>query len=124
MNKSLLLWGVLVASKHQSNAEILETVLCVDKCTTGCKAYTTTIGGCYNGQQLFPEDPSWSRFDIFDTLIDETTIQRSFFVTENGTCASQPTDTFSLPLNECIGPFGDPRPWGRLLLLQTTSEGY
>lgn len=104
--------------------EILETVLCVDKCLTGCKAYTTTIGVCYNGQQLFPEDPSWSTFDIFDTLVDASTIQRSFFATTNSTCGAEPADGFSLPMNVCIGPFGEPRPWGRLILLQASAGIY
>jgi len=117
MNRLLLFLSIVFASMHQPCAEILETVLCVDKCISDCKAYTTTVGACYNGQQLFPEDPSWSTYDILDTLVDENTIQRSFFASANGTCGSTPTDGFSLPLNACIGPFGEPRPWGRLILL-------
>lgn len=114
----LLLPALVLASSRQTSAEILETVLCVDKCVSGCKAYTTPIGLCFNGQQFFPEDPSWSGFDILDELIDEASIQRSFYATSNGTCGGQPTDGFVLPLNECVGPWGEPRPWGTLILLQ------
>jgi hypothetical protein len=119
----LLFSAMLFAPTQQAGADTLETVLCIDKCVSGCIAYATPVGECFNAQQFFPNDPSWSEFDIFDELIGKASIKRSFFTSSNGTCVGQPTDEFVLPLNQCIGPWGEPRPWGSLILLhemQTT----
>ena len=91
----------------------LLTTLCVDRCLSDCQSYQTRLSSCYNGQMLFPGDDSWGEFDIWDKLLTQDEFRRSFFQTQNGTCAGVPTDVFSLPLDECVGPFGEPRPWGR-----------
>jgi hypothetical protein len=78
---------------------------------------------CYNGAQLFPNDNnSWGPYDILDAriLIDEndnTVFRRTFYSSQNGSCRDMPTDEYDLPLNECVGPFGKPRPWGIFSLL-------
>lgn len=113
----LLFAALLFARTQQASAYTLETILCVEKCVSDCKAYATPLGFCFNAQQLFPSDPSWSEFDILDELIGKASIKRSFHTSSNGTCV-QPTDEFVLPLNQCIGPWGEPRPWGKLILLQ------
>lgn len=65
-------------------------------------------------------------FDIHDTRNDEIIgIRRLFFKSKDGTCSGEVTDQFSsIPLNQCVGPFGPPKPWGTLKLISIpgTSE--
>lgn len=136
---------------------MLNTLLCKDRgCSDECQTYLTPVNTCFNGLSLFPDDPSWSEYDIFDTYTrserrgdsehgtddgvglmswetisrrgeelkdaapkgaenfdDASSFKRTFFRSKDSSC-HDPTDEFdALPLNECIGPFGDPRPWGR-----------
>eukprot|EP00586_Coscinodiscus_wailesii_P023797 CAMPEP_0172502152 /NCGR_PEP_ID=MMETSP1066-20121228/157160_1 /TAXON_ID=671091 /ORGANISM="Coscinodiscus wailesii, Strain CCMP2513" /LENGTH=46 /DNA_ID= /DNA_START= /DNA_END= /DNA_ORIENTATION= len=35
----------------------------------------------------------------------------------NKTCEDR-TDKVMIPFNQCVGPFGDPRPWGTFLLIE------
>jgi hypothetical protein len=109
---------IVVSWMHQGHASILETILCVDKCVSGCLSYVTPLRSCFNGHLMFPGDPSWSGVDIIDEQVDNTSIERSFYASSNGTCDGRPTDGFVLQLNECIGPWGAPRPWGTLVVLQ------
>ena len=59
-------------------------------------------------------------------------LKRTFYQSKNGSCvgrgeeedgsgaASQPVDgddSFILPMGTCVGPFGDPRPWGKFTLM-------
>jgi hypothetical protein len=57
------------------------------------------------------DDPSRTRF-----------LGRFIFPSVNGTCTGPVTDTFDLPLDTCIGPFGAPRPWGNLTLVTSASD--
>jgi len=134
---------------------MLNTVLCEDRsCSDACQAYLTPVNKCFNGQSLFPGDPSWGEHDVLDTYecpgrkdstegstnndgrsmnweimprreegedeakaavdIDyASSFKRTLFRSKDSSCR-EPTDEFdTLPLNECIGPFGKPRPWGR-----------
>lgn len=120
MNGRNWIWLVLLSSTPETNyGELLETILCADKCQSGCKSYTTNIGACYNGQGLFPSDPSWSSFDVWDEVMDDNDeLHRLIFASKDGTCHGTPTDDFRIPLNVCVGPFGQPRPWGTLRQLQ------
>lgn len=67
-------------------------------------------------------------------------MKRTFYKSENGSCsnvaklrdvlevverefyfnnfAEQDDDYFILPFDECVGPFGPPRPWGKFTLVQ------
>lgn len=117
MITALLFSALMFAWTQQTSASTLETVLCIDKCFSDCKAYSTPLGFCFNAQKFFPSDPSWSKFDILDELIGKVNIKRTIYASSNGTCV-QRTDEFVLPLNQCIGPWGEPRPWGKLILLQ------
>ena len=98
----------------------LNTTLCKDFCTTSCISYRTPLGECYNPQKMFPGDASWGESDILDDDITFTngqvTFQRSFYSSSDNTCTATP-ETITLPLNECIGPFGAPRPWGSFELV-------
>mmetsp|Transcript_18296 Transcript_18296/g.37097 ORF Transcript_18296/g.37097 Transcript_18296/m.37097 type:complete len:198 (-) Transcript_18296:118-711(-) len=104
----------------------------------GCKEYITPLDECYNAQILFPGDISWSHFDIYDSL-EMRSLKRRFFESGDGTCrdigggegdgtenngggesggsGSGDEDSFVLPLDVCVGPFGPPRPWGKFTLL-------
>ena len=93
----------------------LITELCVGFCNgSDCEFYMTLLSVCYNGQSLFPNDPSWGDVDLMDEIVDGM-LERSFFRTNDGTCTDE-TDHLSLPLEECVGPFGKPRPWGKFSL--------
>ena len=112
---------------HQKHT-MLNMTLCVDKCAGyDCKSYITPINECYSSSRLFPNDPSWSGKDVYDTIsICRTqTLTRTIYDTENGTCHSSNStgDKFHIPLNECVGPFGKPRPWGSFRLIQQQQNG-
>jgi hypothetical protein len=103
----------------------LNMTLCTDKCTGDCKSYVTPVSECYNSGALFPNDPSWSaRLDVLDTVICQTLI-RTIFHTSDGSCTtSDSDDRFQIPLEECVGPFGEPRPWGTFSLISSITEEY
>lgn len=89
----------------------LNMTLCHEKCNSGCKTYITPTSECYSSGSLFPNDESWSGLDVFDTVICQTLIRR-IFQSSDGSCSSSDEDKFQINLNECVGPFGKPRPWG------------
>ena len=97
--------------------------LCVDKCAgKNCKTYITPMYMCYSSSLLFPNDPSWSGKDLRDGIIcDSKTLVRTIFDTDDNTCRGT-GDTFHIPLNECVGPFGKPRPWGIFRTMKGHSE--
>ena len=133
--------------------QILNMTLCQDKCLHNCKTYLTPMSICYSPKVLFPNDPSWSIYDIHDELLDgssgpslsdevgsslesspsslleegtgwkSTKFRRTIYNhSQNGTCTtsgvnSDPDDVFIIPLNECVGPFDQPRPWGIFTLI-------
>lgn len=101
---------------------LLNLTLCADRrCDSGCKAYIVPLGRCYSPTQQFPADPQWGSADILDEPVNSSHLSRSFFATTNGTCQHQ-TDGFLLPLHECIGPFGRPRPFGTLSTVLAESD--
>lgn len=119
MIRSTLLYGFLsvniVAQGHIANWNLV-TELCVGFCDgKDCRTYSTPLSTCYSGQSLFPNDPSWGDVDFLDEIVDAT-LKRTFFRTNDSTCRDA-TDEFSLPLDECVGPFGTPRPWGKFSLV-------
>jgi hypothetical protein len=99
-----------------SNTTHLSSRLCKGKCAHDCKVYRTPLSECYSPSALFPGDEQWGAFDVFDVL-DRTAgndnFSRTFFNSTDGTCRGQ-TDGFTLPLRQCVGPFGAPRPWGTI----------
>ena len=122
------------------------SALLSDNIQSGCKTYTTPLNKCYNAQTLFPDDPSWSTFDIYDTLSMKS-LKRTFYKSENGSCFNviksqelletimdrgyyydnfsqqmDDDDYFVLPFDQCVGPFGAPRPWGKFTLVQNDDE--
>jgi hypothetical protein len=107
------------SNNNNNNSMMLNMTLCGGKCDNeNCKSYITPINSCYSSSILFPNDISWSGKDIYDTIICQTLI-RNIYDTENGTCRRQDdndSNKFLIPLNECVGPFGLPRPWGTFRL--------
>jgi hypothetical protein len=104
----------------------LNMTLCDGKCKGSCcKTYMTPLHQCYSSERLFPNDPSWSGKDVFDTVTcHQQTLTRTIFqASTDGSCqvSDQDDDQFRIPLNECVGPFGPPRPWGTFQLLTTRS---
>ena len=123
-------------------AKQINTLMCTsescdgaDEQTPGCKQYTTPLNQCYNAKNLFPNDPSWSEFDIFDEMRMKN-LHRTFYKSTDGSCAGreestknivpQPVDeeddSFILPLDTCVGPFGPPRPWGKFSLVSDDGD--
>ncbi len=99
------------------NHHRLNTTLCKDYCETSCISYITPLNSCFNPQKLFPSDESWGEGDVLDDNVtfssDEGQVSfvRTFYSTNDATCGGL-CESEMLPLNECIGPFGAPRPWG------------
>lgn len=99
----------------------LNQTLCSDKCDSGCKTYISPIG-CYNPAKLWPHDSQWADFDILDTLmVSGHEVNRTFFKSKSGKCQASDGEPVELPVDLCIGPFGKPRPWGKLSPLKNGS---
>ena len=106
-----------VATEHPYH---LRTTLCADKCESNCVMFDTPTDECFSAHQLFPNDDSesWSEFDIFDSVSnDPTFFQRTIYASIDGSCGGLATDVFTIPLDECVGPFGPPRPWGNFSIV-------
>jgi hypothetical protein len=103
--------------------------------------YETPINSCFNGASLFRHSVDWGDVDIYDEISplllfsassddhDNPTaaptptpspslllLTRRFYASDNSTC-NDLVDTYELPLDECLGPFGKPHPWGRFSLV-------
>ena len=113
-----------------------------------CKQYTTPLNKCYNPQTLYPNDVSWGDVDILDELLLNNQLKRTFYKSKDGTCDGrvekiselllsgvEPNinndnknnidgkgDSYILPLNYCVGPFGKPRPFGKFSLHNVIAE--
>ncbi|KAL3827454.1 hypothetical protein ACHAXA_003188 [Cyclostephanos tholiformis] len=110
-------------------AKRIRTLMCesescdsADENTPGCRVYVTPMNACYNAGVLFPGDGSWGDYDVYDEMVMKS-IKRTFYPSMDGSCAGRggrelvDDDTFILPLDVCVGPFGPPRPWGKFTLL-------
>jgi hypothetical protein len=117
---------------HTTHSFIMTTVLYHDHACHGkdCRIYQTPMNECYNGQLLFPNDPSWGSYDIYDQWWNNeskllllssnhnmtTSFQRTLYQSNDSSCHHYHVhDVFTLPWYECVGPFGIPRPWGYFL---------
>ena len=104
----------------------IKTVMCVyctdhlqefDNDGVGCQEYRTPLNTCYNAQTLFPNDDSWGDLDIYDEMLGEN-LKRSFYQSKDGSCRGKgEVEASDIPLNECVGPFGPPRPYGKFSLV-------
>lgn len=125
--------------QNDENA-ILKTTLYVEKCIgDDFEIYSTPIDECYSGKDSYNTKQNlrtktmdeksisanldfnnpYGEHDIKDELVKQNGeivgIQRSFFQSTNSTCTGGITDSFpNIPLDTCVGPFGEPRPWGVL----------
>ena len=109
----------------------LNTTLCAEKCFGDCKHYITPMKRCYNGYSMFQkhgEENPFGEHDILDEPITSTKkagieivgIKRIFYKSTNSTCSGGISDSFDdIPVGTCVGPFGDPRPWGILKIVNT-----
>lgn len=123
MNVASILTMLMATATKLEEQRYLKMTLCpASGCSSTnpeCKSYITPLSMCYNGQIMFPTDESWGDYDVLDELVmgDEIgnkghILHRSFYETTDGSCGSEPSDDFRLPLGQCVGPFGDPLPWG------------
>ena len=87
---------------------------CASNCKEDCKVYQSPLNQCNNASRLFPNDPQWGTLDWKDQIYNGS-ILRTFYLSSNGTCTTA-TDNFTIPLNEAVGPIGDPRPCGTFTL--------
>ena len=153
----------LALSSDEEVVALLNTTMCSTKCgedssatasdenkEKDCQTYLTPIRTCYSSSKLFPEDPSWSGYDMFDTLVPTSDTRRrstrspntvvstqtnntaagtsllllvrTIYQTINGTCVPSSQDTvFRLELQQCVGPFGRPRPWGLFSMAESAT---
>jgi len=109
---------------------------CVDG---SCIQYQTPLNECYNPQTLFPDDDNpWGDYDILDKYVMCSSLshyyvkkqelqtskffKRTFYATKDSSCINE-TDSFdAIPLDVCIGPFGEPRPFGIFSLIDSNSD--
>jgi hypothetical protein len=85
--------------------------LCHDRCVSGCVSYRVPLGTCFSPPQLWPGDPQWGDNDVLDECTNASYFRRSFYSSLDGSCVGK-TGGFELPIGDCVGPFGKPRPWG------------
>ena len=154
----------LALSSDEEVVALLNTTMCSTKCgedssaaavsddnkEKDCQTYLTPIRTCYSSSKLFPEDPSWSGYDIFDAIVHASDTRRrstrsssstvvstqtnntaagtslllvrTIYQTTNGTCVPSSQDVvFRLELQQCVGPFGRPRPWGIFAVAESTT---
>mmetsp|Transcript_6119 Transcript_6119/g.8897 ORF Transcript_6119/g.8897 Transcript_6119/m.8897 type:complete len:155 (-) Transcript_6119:295-759(-) len=95
----------------------LKMTLCpASGCSTtdpACKSFTTPLKSCFNGQQLYPVGDFFGEFDIYDEIVAaDRILHRRFYASTDGTCTGDATDDYRLDLGQCVGPFGEPLPWG------------
>lgn len=101
---------------------LLRTELYADFCDDVGASYETNLEDCYNGASLF-NDEDWGDFDIFDAVASDDedifVLHRTFYDSNSSVC-EHPVDYYILPIDECVGPFGKPHPWGRFSLINIT----
>ena len=123
----------IASSNNFNHSPMLNMTICKGRCFGDCREYLLPTNACYNPQTLFPNDPSWGQYDVIDEILDSsesdpiTTFRRTIYPSTNLTCTidgEDPTDVFTIPLNECVGPFGKPRPWGTFQLVQEGKDAY
>jgi hypothetical protein len=91
--------------------------LCASDCNFNCKIYHIELyqnrsTPCISPPNAWPGDNQWGPYDFQDEVVLAAThLKRRFFSSLNGTCINV-TDHFLLPLQQCLGPFGKPRPTG------------
>ena len=113
----LVLLGVLSAWTAHADVEMMTLCLnCTrsDECAgdSDPQVFTVPVGECFNPLATWPDSGDvWGEFDILDEC-GELALTRTFFASTNGSCAGAPTDSYTLPYDTCLGPFGAPRPWG------------
>ena len=150
MGDGSLRYGAIGSFLENEAAIRLKTTLFAEKCIgDDFTVYVTPINKCYNGKEMgmLGEDSSivnnfaatlingknvklknpYGENDILDELIKENDeiigIKRSFFHSKNTTCTGGITDSFpNIPIDICVGPFGPPKPWGILNVINQTSE--
>jgi hypothetical protein len=109
-----------LATDHSSRASDVENMtVCKDKCSGDCKTYYISFNACFSPPMHWPNDPQWGAFDCRDSH-NGTHFTRDFYGSQSKTCAGVPTDTFTVDLGECVGPFGKPRPWGTFTIAKPT----
>lgn len=124
------------SSSSHADQKMIQLDVCGDKCGgQNCKTYKTPLQECFNGLNLFgPDDETWGESDVYDVYHERrNSITRYFFEdSSDGTCGGHTTTnsdsgevdvdlskaSFSnhIPLEKCVGPFGQPRPWGEFTL--------
>eukprot|EP00555_Chaetoceros_dichaeta_P002431 CAMPEP_0198251670 /NCGR_PEP_ID=MMETSP1447-20131203/2428_1 /TAXON_ID=420782 /ORGANISM="Chaetoceros dichaeta, Strain CCMP1751" /LENGTH=188 /DNA_ID=CAMNT_0043936749 /DNA_START=8 /DNA_END=574 /DNA_ORIENTATION=- len=124
----------IALKEMQGEQRNMLTTLCTDnKCSNNCTQYDTPVSQCYNGRDLesYPfDDNTTNPFGVYDVLDDAifghhgpVAFKRSFFASTNGSCSGSVTDLFNyIPLDECVGPFGPPRPCGTFHLVADVDD--
>ena len=102
--------GASVTEPPCAMAAIEAMTVCAVRCSSDCKTYHLPLMQCFSPPHLFPGDPQWGAEDVRDTC-NATHLHRTFFASGDSSCTNM-TDSFIVPLSECVGPFGKPRPWG------------
>ena len=85
---------------------------CTDKegCVGHAAKFDVPVGECFSPTKVFPNSSSWGKFDVLD-ICSKDSLNRTFYASTDGSC-SNVTDSYNLELNVCLGPFGQPNPWG------------
>eukprot|EP00558_Chaetoceros_sp_UNC1202_P006199 CAMPEP_0197237720 /NCGR_PEP_ID=MMETSP1429-20130617/4472_1 /TAXON_ID=49237 /ORGANISM="Chaetoceros sp., Strain UNC1202" /LENGTH=183 /DNA_ID=CAMNT_0042696769 /DNA_START=67 /DNA_END=618 /DNA_ORIENTATION=- len=109
----------------------LNTTLYPKKCVGKGVHYITPMRQCYNGQIMYPSSNVFGENDIIDEPLQDTAsgksmkaIRRSFYKSIDGRCTGDVIGVFKeIPTDVCIGPFGEPLPWGTIQIIGEDSFG-
>ena len=94
-----------------------------DGCSKDADAQTFKVptGSCFSPLQEFPDDGEvWGEFDVLDEC-NRGFLIRTFYSSNDGSCVNA-TDSYKLEYDTCLGPFGEPRPWGVFTCDDTTTQ--
>lgn len=94
-----------------------------DDASRASATYETPLHRCFNGASLFNNSVDWGDVDIYDEIYSSSLLRRTFYASHNSTCDGPVDDTYDLPLDECLGPFGAPHPWGRFSIVVANNNG-
>jgi hypothetical protein len=101
-------WG------HEDVKDVLKTTntIIISTATTDSQSSEATANGNSS-------DNNNDSHLIADRLSDvkPLTLERTLFSSRDGSCQT-PTGHFEVPLGICVGPFGDPRPWGSFRVVE------
>ena len=72
------------------------------------------IGECTSPSDEWPGDEQWGTTSFIDSYKSPLKMERAFYKDGDDQCSGDVDYVQEMPMKQCIGPWGKPRPWGSL----------